>query len=311
MFRKPLTQRIYKILFFTMKKLFKQGIRLIFTTLILSLSFQIYSNPVTSNRDLSKAVQNAVEELLESCDDCDAKRIAILPVSRVGKKSGNIALEVESIIKNTVFEDGKLTIVERSLLKRILEEQQLQQSGLVDTKNAMQLGKLAGAQLILSSRLESGIADFRIIRIETSEVLSYRFVKFEENEKIILPQTDRENPSSDSDIPPFPDQPVDSAEIQTGWLNGKDYQTYFDAKLRMGYYPIDVKGRNQNGVSQYFGIYRKNTKRQTYYTHHGISQNRFQKRNAILKSEGYNLVHVQSFRDSAGNLRYQAIWYKD
>lgn len=71
---------------------------------------------------------------------------------------------------------GKVRVVERERLQRILEEMKLGGSGLVDERTAIRAGRLLGANaLLLGSFLKFGDSvkiNVRVVRTETGEVLS-------------------------------------------------------------------------------------------------------------------------------------------
>lgn len=55
--------------------------------------------------------------------------------------------------KKTIFDKHYFTVVNRNEIDRILEEQRLQYSGLVDTKTAIKVGKLVGVEGIVSGEV--------------------------------------------------------------------------------------------------------------------------------------------------------------
>lgn len=58
---------------------------------------------------------------------------------------------VRELISNTVVNLDRYMIVERSLLEKVMQEQQFANSGLVDDKDATEIGKIAGAHKIILS----------------------------------------------------------------------------------------------------------------------------------------------------------------
>lgn len=76
-------------------------------------------------------------------------------------------------LTSEIVEIGKFTIVERSEMKKLLDEQKFQYSGCVDTKCAVEIGKLLGAKSMLVGTISklgnSYSVDSRLIDVKTSE----------------------------------------------------------------------------------------------------------------------------------------------
>ncbi len=79
------------------------------------------------------------------------------------------------ILRTTLIETGNYTIIERSMLKQILAEQKLSSSGIVDSKEAVNIGKILGAKLI---------AVGSIVKLGRSYTLNIRFVNGETGEVV-------------------------------------------------------------------------------------------------------------------------------
>lgn len=73
------------------------------------------------------------------------KTVAVLPFS--GPDGESIAAEIEGVLASIGIDDKRyFTLVDRASLDRTISEMKLSQSGLVDQKTAVRLGKLIGAQ---------------------------------------------------------------------------------------------------------------------------------------------------------------------
>ena len=82
----------------------------------------------------------------------DKLRIAIFdPTSSGAGVEEGIAVAVREIISSTFVNTGKYTIVERSLLEKVMNEQMFSNSGAVDDSQASEIGRLAGASKIVLS----------------------------------------------------------------------------------------------------------------------------------------------------------------
>lgn len=105
---------------------------------MLSLSLLIFSGCATKVRI----------NMLQPAQYHDAsltKAVAVLPFS--GPEGREFAAELESVLSGIGIDDKQyFTLVDRASLDKVLSEMKFSQSGLVDEKTAVKLGKLVGAQ---------------------------------------------------------------------------------------------------------------------------------------------------------------------
>ena len=85
----------------------------------------------------------------------DAKlRVAIFdPIINSENVENEIKSSIREIITSTVVNSGKYNAVERSLLEKVFKEQEFTNSGIVDDSNAVEIGKLTGANKVVVSLL--------------------------------------------------------------------------------------------------------------------------------------------------------------
>jgi hypothetical protein len=97
----------------------------------------------------------------------------------------------------------------------------------------------------------------------------------------------------------------------TEWMTGSAYQAMFDAKSRDGFYPVQVEAR----IAAQGLLYRAQFEPFpdspfSYYSHFGMEDRSFKKRNGELESQGYRLIWIQHVEDNRRVRRYQATWVK-
>lgn len=102
-------------------------------------------------------------------------RIAVFdPASSGTSIDDGTKIAVREIISSTIVNTGEYSIVERSLLEKIMEEQQFSNSGAVDDKQATEIGKLAGANKVVLSvvTLTGGrnMLSIKIVDVETATI---------------------------------------------------------------------------------------------------------------------------------------------
>ena len=93
-------------------------------------------------------------------------RVAVIDFESIGDDP-NIGRGVTEIVRTELIKTGKYEVVERALLNKVLEEQKFQISDLVDPTKAVELGKLLGADLILTGS---------VVKIGTSYTINARFI---------------------------------------------------------------------------------------------------------------------------------------
>ncbi|MDW7680787.1 MAG: FlgO family outer membrane protein [bacterium] len=112
--------------------------------------------------------------------DVDAYQpyIAVFTFEESGSRSQSTGLgqTVTEMVITALIQEGRFAVMERGQLQKILAEQSLSQSGVIDTESAIAVGKLAGLEAVVLgsvSRLKSAIeADVRLIEIETGKALA-------------------------------------------------------------------------------------------------------------------------------------------
>lgn len=106
----------------------------------------------------------------------DAKlRIAVFdPTSNSTSVDEGTKIAVREIISSTIVNAGNYDIVERSLLEKVMQEQQFSNSGAVNDNDATEIGKLTGANKIVLSvvTLTGGrnMISLKMIDVKTANV---------------------------------------------------------------------------------------------------------------------------------------------
>ena len=87
-----------------------------------------------------------------------------------------------------LVKEGRFDVIERSLLNKILEEQKLSISGIIDEGTATQLGKLLGVKVIISGsvlKIMSAVeVNARIINVETASIIAAENVRSNTAERL-------------------------------------------------------------------------------------------------------------------------------
>lgn len=114
--------------------------------------------------------------LSASADDSKLRVAVFDPVGASNQSSVDEGLKtaVREIISTTIVNTGSYDIVERSMLEKVMQEQQFSNSGVVDDKDVTEIGKLAGAnKIILSILADMGgkqMLSIKMIDVKTATI---------------------------------------------------------------------------------------------------------------------------------------------
>lgn len=107
--------------------------------------------------------------------DSEKMRIAIFdPVIYDNNLGEGAKVTVREIIGSWMVNNGNFTILERSMLQKVMEEQKFSNSDAVDETQASELGKLAGASkvmlTVISRANDKDLISIKYIDVETASV---------------------------------------------------------------------------------------------------------------------------------------------
>jgi TolB-like protein len=109
--------------------------------------------------------------------DYREQHFAVVPFDEAGPevKDRHLGAVVGDIVVTDLARDHHLQLVERAALAKILDEQALGQSGAIDEKQSVQLGKIAGARALVLGQISDAGDSFRVavraVDVETGSVI--------------------------------------------------------------------------------------------------------------------------------------------
>ena len=129
------------------------------------------------------------------------KTVAIVPFSDTNGRASVGGAAVAIFLETQIAKRGKLRLVERSLLNKVLDELKLHNTGLISKESTLKIGRISGADLLItgtvtdvgSTKVE---VHARLLQVETGEVL--RAVKARVSQK----WPDRSMPATTPAAPP-------------------------------------------------------------------------------------------------------------
>ncbi|RKZ21612.1 hypothetical protein DRO29_06910 [Candidatus Bathyarchaeota archaeon] len=130
--------------------------------------------PFVKPTDTQKEIENLLAPLLQM--QTEKKTIAVLePVGIHGEQTALGEFLREEMV-SVLGKEGKFQVVERELLSKVMEEQKLFLTGAVSESSAVEIGKLTGADYILTGTITPFENSFRL-NLRLVEVESGRIVK--------------------------------------------------------------------------------------------------------------------------------------
>lgn len=101
----------------------------------------------------SRMVDYVAAEQAETSQLPGAKRLIVYDLNAVSESYRPVALIMSEALREEILKRGSYNLVNRENLQQLLEEMKFQQSGLVESAQAVQLGKGAGAQEIVTGNM--------------------------------------------------------------------------------------------------------------------------------------------------------------
>lgn len=102
--------------------------------------------------------------------------VAVLRPDATGWRGHETAEALRDMLVTALVRTGKVEVVERERLNKVLEEQKLGATGLVDPETASRIGKLVGAEYVLLGRVvRRGMkveVDLRLVSVATGKVVA-------------------------------------------------------------------------------------------------------------------------------------------
>nr|CBX27929.1 hypothetical protein N47_G32530 [uncultured Desulfobacterium sp.] len=120
---------------------------------------------------------------MAASSDFKKTKIAVLDFQLEGQgfETQDMGVIVAEWFTTALVKSGRFEVIERGLLKKLLDEQKLSMSGVVDASTATKIGKFLGAQTIISGsvmKLQNIIEiNARIIDVQTASIIAAENVK--------------------------------------------------------------------------------------------------------------------------------------
>ncbi len=131
------------------------------------------SSDSTNSSDFVKQFDGLAQKLLQEPKKGEKASYAFLDFSTDNQNS-SVEKYITDALTESVFNTGKVKIIERDNLEKILNEQKLQSSGLVNESQAANIGNIAGVEYVCYGtikEIENGYTvSARVVDVESGEI---------------------------------------------------------------------------------------------------------------------------------------------
>ena len=142
---------------------------------------------VEGGNDLVSAFETLAKKLVNTGDD----KVSTYAILKLSSDFNNVQYEeyITDILTEAIFNTGSVKIIERANLEKILKEQKLQASGLIDERTAKAVGKVSGADYVCYGSVKDIGQKFtvsaRVVDVETGEICAMSRDTIEKDEYLL------------------------------------------------------------------------------------------------------------------------------
>lgn len=144
--------------------------------LLLGALMALWPSRVGAQRALSDGVKELSTQIAASVTTEKKTRIAVIPFRELNGKPTVLGTYLAEELVTNLFQTGKLDIVERTMLDKILQELKLAESAMIDPSSAKEVGRIAGVDAIVTGTitdLQSFVAvNCRLIDAQSGRVFA-------------------------------------------------------------------------------------------------------------------------------------------
>ncbi|NQT65292.1 MAG: hypothetical protein HQ554_03835 [FCB group bacterium] len=139
---------------------------------------------------LDNQMSKLTSQIISSFNQSDVQKIAIIEFADLEGNVTQLGRFIAEELITRIFTSGKFEVVERNLLQKVLEEQQLGMTGYIDQETAISLGRILGVDAIITGSitdLGSNVKiNARLISTETGSVFAVASVQVYKDSTIKL-----------------------------------------------------------------------------------------------------------------------------
>jgi len=172
----------------------------------------------------SEPLEKLADKLQQGIADYPNIKIAVLEFPYINGKQSDGSTIVQERLTTLFAKNKKITLIERNLLRKVAGELKLQASGAVDETSTQKMGKLLGAEAVLTGTLND-VSDkeveinARVLLVQTAKIVSA--------EKIIVKKTWK-------DAPFLRNAAINRIEAMISRLNENEKYTFRTVNFKSG-----------------------------------------------------------------------------
>ncbi len=133
-------------------------------------------------------LQDLTDQIILSLNKEQSSKIAVIEFSNLQGRTTHLGRYVAEELITRLFRSGEFEVIERQLLNRVLQEQELSLTGILDEASVVKLGKLLGVQAIATGTItdlgKTVKINARLISTLTGKVFAVAAVMLPKDETI-------------------------------------------------------------------------------------------------------------------------------
>jgi TolB-like protein len=144
--------------------------------------------PAQPKVTLDSQLENLINQIVASLAQNDKSKIAVMDFVNMNGEITKLGRYMSEELTTRLYLTGKFEVIERKLLDKIIEEQKISMSGMIDESSAVELGRVLGVDAIASGTItDLGISvkvNARLISAESGKLFSVASVEIPKNDKV-------------------------------------------------------------------------------------------------------------------------------
>ena len=144
--------------------------------------------PAQPTVTLDSQLENLINQIVSSLAQNDKSKIAVMDFVNMNGEITKLGRYMSEELTTRLYLTGKFEVIERKLLDKIIEEQKISMSGMIDESSAVELGRVLGVDAIASGTITdlgtSVKVNARLISAESGKLFSVASVEIPKNDKV-------------------------------------------------------------------------------------------------------------------------------
>jgi TolB-like protein len=163
------------------------GVLIIFAY-VLSGSTLLNSEEKINSKELDKQIDSLADQISKNLTTQKTAKIAVIDFSNLNGKATEFGKYIAEELTTRLFRSGKFQIIERRLITKIMDEQKISATGLIDEKSASKFGKILGVDAIATGTVTdlntSVRVNSRLIATESGSVFAAASVNIQIDDEV-------------------------------------------------------------------------------------------------------------------------------